>query len=194
MASPPTIDCGDRLPLRYSFRPQLGSLPYMLLLAVLFGVLPIAYLASQGGPYPLSRIWLPLVLVPVGAIGLLLAAVCVRSRVGWRVDDAQVEMWVQGLLRRTVDRVPRSEYVALVTPPGEQPGFIGSRRRYQVILWHRDEAIRQVILYAGPSETRFRERLESYRLLFGLPVNPPELELVEMPDWMLDALARREVR
>lgn len=191
MASPPTIDTGDRFPLRYAFRPELGNLVYMLLLPVLFLVLPGAYFADQGGPYPLGRIWPALLLAPVGALGLVLAVACVRTRVGWTVDETHVEMWVQGLVRRNVERVPRSDYVALGTLAGEQPGFLRNRPRFQVILWHRDDAIRQVILYAGPSEKRFRERLDTYQRLFGLPVDPPGLALMEMPDWFLAARGPR---
>lgn len=166
----------------------------MLLLATLFGVLPVAYVLDQGPPYLSSRYWLLLVLLPVGLLGAVLAVASVRNRVGWRIDESHVEMWTRGLVRRRSERIARAEYVALITVSGEQPGFLGSRPRYQIVLWHGADPMRQILLYAGPSERRFRARLDAYTTLLGLPLNPPGLDLVEMPDRMLAALAAEHVR
>lgn len=177
--TPPTIDMGENLPLRCSLRPAMDGLTTALILVVLFLVLPVAYWADQRPP--LSRAWPIAVLMPVGLLGAWWAVACVRIRIRWTIDETHVEVSLRSVLGTTTSRVPRSEYVALVTPHGTQPGFTGVRARYQVVLWHPDQAVKQVVLYAGPSESRFEARLDTYRTLFGLPVNPPGLDIVEVP-------------
>ncbi len=175
----PTIDVGPRFPLRYSFRPGMDGLVYALMLVALFLVLPIAYWIDERPA--ISRAWPLVVASLLGVLGLVWAVACVRVRVGWVVDETHVQMSSRGLIATQTSRIPRSEYVAIVTPNGLQPGFIGERTRYQIVLWHPDDPMKQIVLYAGPNERLYQERLETYRVLLALPVNPPGLDLIEIP-------------
>lgn len=177
-SGPPTIDVGPRFPLRYSFRPGMDGLVYALMLSVLFFILPIAYWIDERPS--LGRAWPLLAMLLLGALGVVWTIACVRVRVGWRIDESTVEMSSRGLITTQTSRIPRTEYVAIVTPTGLQPGFVGNRPRYQIVLWHPDDPMKQIVLYAGPNERLYQERLETYRALFALPVNPPGLDLIEL--------------
>ena len=174
-SSPPTIDMGSRYPLRSVVRPELHNLPYALLLAVLFLVLPLAFFADlqSKAPTRLAEAWPELVVSLVGLLAVPWIALCFRSRVLWSIDGTAVEVSLRGLFTTQTSREPLDAYTALVTPLASQPGFIGPRPRYTIVLLHSAAPVRNVVLYAGPDEQRFSERLEAYRQLFALPINPP---------------------
>ena len=174
-SSPPTIDMGSRFPLRSVVRPELHNLPYALLLAVLFLVLPLAYYADPQSKAPtrLVEAWPHLVVSLAGLLALPWIAICLRSRVVWTIDGTAVEVSLRGLFTTQTSREPLSAYTSLATPLESQPGFVRPRRRFTIILVHATAPVRRVVLYAGPDEERFQERLEAHRRLFALPIEPP---------------------
>jgi hypothetical protein len=176
----PRVDMGESLPLRRSVRPMLSALPYFALGATLLGFLPLALTLTTP-----SKLGWPLVLV--AAVGAACALGCVWSvcfRVTYEVTASHAQVRLRRFWSTRTSQVPLSEYVALLTLTSAEPALIGTRGVRQILLWHRSESVKQVMLFAGRNEKKFAQRLEAYRRLFGLPVNPPGLDVVELPAGM----------
>ncbi len=173
---------GDEFPLRFERRHHLQNFVYLLLGAVLFWVLPVAYLFSAKSLRDLSlQDWPLFVVLGAGFVMVLATIYSVFSRVAITIDAEKAIFEVfEPLVAKGKESVPLGEYSALLTSLGAVPGFIGDKPSYQIMLWHPRYSAKQVVLFFHIKKELFDERLAAYTKLFELPVNPESLKVVEI--------------
>jgi len=176
----PRVDMGERLPLRHSLRPYARSVVPLAVGVTLLLVLPVAYTLDTRTPLN----GLALLFMAVGLLMLYAMIYTARCRISWEITAQAVALRFRHMFRTQASEAPLSEYVALLTPVSREPGFLGTREVKQIVLWHGEAAAKQVTLYAGRDDKVFASRLATYQRLFRLPVNPPGVEVMELPDGM----------
>lgn len=165
---------GERFPLTHSVHPMRGGVVYLLLGAVLLLVLPVAYLLDTGA----RPEWWTFIVLAGGLACAVGTVAALRMRVRFVIDEKSVSVAFRTLSGTQSTVVPLSEYVALVTTALHEPAFVGTRPVHHIVLWHRDDSMKQVQLWVGHDEKKLAARLAQYQALFGLPVNPPGLQVL----------------
>lgn len=182
------IDTGDRFPLSCVMRPQISAAPHLFLGATLFLILPTCFAMDRS--VPLRSDWFTFFFMGVGTLCLLGALYCVSSFVKYRITQKEVLLECAEFPCKTVVSEPLISYSALITNVSETTGILGNREVYEIILWHHQHSVKQVVLYAGSNRQKFEQRLEVYKTLFQLPVNPPGVDINLVPNFLFDEWLR----
>lgn len=178
------IDTGDRFPLGCVMRPQLSAAPHLFLGATLFLVLPICF--AMGRSVPIQTDWFTMFFMAVGTLCLLGGLYCVSSFVKYQITSKEVLLECAEFPCKTSVSEPLSSYSALITNVSETTGLLGNREVYEIVLWHNQHSVKQVVLYAGSNRQKFEQRLETYKFMFKLPVNPPGVDINLVPNFLFD--------
>jgi hypothetical protein len=175
------MDLGKRFPLRFSTTPARHDGIFCLLVVSICLVIPVWYLSAEG----LEKFrWIYGVMMVFGCGAFYLAVLALTTRFSILIDGHNVRLSNSRLFRTREVKVPLSEYIALLTPTSEEPGFIGQRKLFSIVLWHHSDVAKQVSLYTTPSERKLQERCWLYEELFRLPVNPETIKIGQIPEHM----------
>jgi hypothetical protein len=170
---PQRIDMGTRLPLFRSHRPTAHEaiLPAVAGLACLIG--PVLVYRPGEGFFPRMH-WFATVLF---VVGLLVVWQCIRVfrfRIAYAIDSRDVRVMIANFQGRNESVEPLATYRAVVGATTLEPGFIGKRPFYHVVLMHSDALHKQVVLYTTFNERAFKQRLAFYGQLLQKPVELDE--------------------
>ena len=169
------INAGTAFPLRNSVRYLAGERGYAYAMAALFFVVPLGYIADTG-----SFGWLLALFLTIGTAAIVLVIATFYNRATIKVDSQYVHFELRRLFRRTMrDKEPLASYSALIAMTGKERGFPFTRDVHSIVLWHKDESVKQALLFQHHNGKRYAQRLADYEELFRLPVNPPSLELYD---------------
>lgn len=178
------IDTGDRFPLACVMRPQIAAAPHLLLGATLFLIMPIGLAMDQSIPFQTDCF--SMFFMGVGLLCLMGGLYCLSSFVKYEVSAKEVKLECAEFPCKTSLTEPLSAYTAILTNVSEVTGLFGSREVYEIILWHGQHSVKQVVLYAGSDRQKFEKRLELYKRMFRLPVNPAYIDISLVPNFLFD--------